>query len=104
MRKVCVIFAALAAILIAGTLLSARTEAAPVMSQAGVALAVDQAGDGLLQLVAQGCGPGFARGPYGRCRPIGGGVVVTPGVGVVVTPRPVCVRRCGPLGCKTVCR
>ncbi|GJD60743.1 GCG_CRPN prefix-to-repeats domain-containing protein [Methylobacterium frigidaeris] len=22
--------------------------------------------------VAQGCGPGFARGPYGRCRPIYG--------------------------------
>jgi hypothetical protein len=28
-------------------------------------------------LVAQGCGPGFHRGPYGRCRPnLGGPVVV----------------------------
>jgi hypothetical protein len=28
-------------------------------------------------LVAQGCGPGFHRGPYGRCRPnMGGGPVV----------------------------
>lgn len=31
--------------------------------------------------VAQGCGPGFARGPYGRCRPMARGpvVVVRPG-------------------------
>ncbi|AMN43258.1 GCG_CRPN prefix-to-repeats domain-containing protein [Rhodoplanes sp. Z2-YC6860] len=27
-------------------------------------------------LVAQGCGPGFHRGPYGRCRP--NGYVVAP--------------------------
>lgn len=25
-----------------------------------------------IALVAQGCGPGFARGPYGGCRPMGG--------------------------------
>ena len=25
--------------------------------------------DGLTTQVAQGCGPGFARGPAGRCRP-----------------------------------
>ena len=24
-------------------------------------------------LVAEGCGPGFHRGPYGGCRPFGGG-------------------------------
>jgi hypothetical protein len=27
-------------------------------------------------LVAEGCGPGFHRGPYGRCRPNLGGPVV----------------------------
>lgn len=27
---------------------------------------------------AQGCGPGFHRGPYGRCHPNGGPVVVVP--------------------------
>ena len=26
-----------------------------------------------LTLVAQGCGPGFYRGPYGNCRPMGYG-------------------------------
>ena len=31
--------------------------------------------------VAQGCGPGYARGAYGRCRPMGGVVVVRPGRG-----------------------
>ena len=37
--------------------------------------------------VAQGCGPGYARGPYGRCRPMAYGfrrppvVVVRPGRG-----------------------
>jgi len=29
---------------------------------------------------AQGCGPGFHRGPYGGCRPNGGVVVVAPRV------------------------
>jgi hypothetical protein len=31
---------------------------------------------------AQGCGPGYHRGPYGHCRPNGGrgGVVVAPGL------------------------
>ncbi|WP_022723908.1 GCG_CRPN prefix-to-repeats domain-containing protein [Rhodopseudomonas sp. B29] len=39
--------------------------------------------------VAQGCGPGWARGAYGRCRPMyrGGPVVVRP---PVVRPRVVC--------------
>jgi hypothetical protein len=27
---------------------------------------------------AEGCGPGFHRGPYGRCHPNGGAVVVAP--------------------------
>ena len=43
--------------------------------------------------VAQGCGPGYARGPYGRCRPMGGVVVVRrPPPVVVVRPG----RGCGP--------
>jgi hypothetical protein len=38
----------------------------------------------------QGCGPGWARGPYGGCRPMRGGpVVVAP---VVVAPPVVVVR------------
>ncbi len=47
---------------------------------------------------AQGCGPGWHRGPYGHCRP-NRGVVVVPG-GPVVVDRPVVVvpgRGC-PLG------
>jgi hypothetical protein len=49
---------------------------------------------------AQGCGPGYHRGPYGGCRPNGGVVVVEPRV-VVVAPAPVVVVRPGrvcPLG------
>ena len=41
--------------------------------------------------VAQGCGPGYARGPYGRCRPMGY-VVRRPPPVVVVRPG----RGCGP--------
>jgi hypothetical protein len=45
---------------------------------------------GVIQ-VAQGCGPGWARGPYGRCRPMGGAVVVRrPPPVVVVRPGRVC--------------
>ncbi|UZE51671.1 hypothetical protein ONR75_14435 [Rhodopseudomonas sp. P2A-2r] len=40
--------------------------------------------------VAQGCGPGWARGPMGRCRPMGRGPVV-----VVRRPAPVVVVRPG---------
>ena len=36
---------------------------------------------------AQGCGPGYARGPYGRCRPMGSVVVVRRPPVVVVAPR-----------------
>ena len=42
--------------------------------------------------VAQGCGPGFARGPYGRCRPMDVVVVRRPPPVVVVRPG----RGCGP--------
>jgi len=42
--------------------------------------------------VAQGCGPGWARGPMGRCRPMGRGpvVVVRPPPVVVVRPGRIC--------------
>lgn len=43
---------------------------------------------------AQGCGPGWARGPYGRCQPIRRAVVVRPAP-VVVAPAPVVVVRSG---------
>ncbi|MBR0778403.1 hypothetical protein JQ543_16885 [Bradyrhizobium diazoefficiens] len=39
---------------------------------------------------AQGCGPGWARGPYGHCRPMG---VVAPGAVVVAPAAPVVVVR-----------
>jgi hypothetical protein len=39
---------------------------------------------------AGGCGPGWYRGPYGGCRPMGGAVVVRPAP-VVVAPAPVVV-------------
>ena len=37
-----------------------------------------------------GCGPGMHRGPYGRCHPNRGAIVVAPGAPVVVE-RPVVV-------------
>jgi hypothetical protein len=40
-------------------------------------------------LVAGGCGIGFHRGPYGRCRP-NGPVIVAPAAPVVVAPPVVC--------------
>jgi hypothetical protein len=50
--------------------------------------------------VAQGCGPGYARGPYGRCRPMGYVVRREAPVYVVRRPPPVVVvrpgRGCGP--------
>lgn len=50
--------------------------------------------------VAQGCGPGYARGPYGRCRPMAYGFRPGPPVYVVRRPPPVVVvrpgRGCGP--------
>ncbi len=50
--------------------------------------------------VAQGCGPGFARGPMGRCRPMG--VVVRRPPVVVVRPA---ARRCHVWGPgRRVCR
>ena len=61
----------------------------------------------LLTYVAEGCGPGFARGPAGGCRRIGA-VVVRPAVVVrrpaVIVRRPVdCGVRVGPVGVRTPC-
>lgn len=57
-----------------------------------------------ITLAAQGCGPGFARGPYGGCRPIARGpVVVVPARPVVVVPRGGCGVRVGPVGVRTPC-
>jgi hypothetical protein len=44
--------------------------------------------------VAMGCGPGFARGPYGRCRPIARGF----------RPGPRCFVRPTPVGPRRICR
>ncbi len=51
-------------------------------------------------LVEGGCGPGFYRNEFGRCRPIGGPVVVVPTPPAVVVAPPVVIvepRAC-PLG------
>ena len=40
------------------------------MTLAPIAPAADQAASGEIILVAQGCGPGFHRGPGGACRPL----------------------------------
>ena len=54
--------------------------------------------------VAEGCGPGFARGPAGGCRRIGVVVERRPVV-VVRRPfvRPGCGVRVGPIGVRTPC-
>jgi hypothetical protein len=57
-----------------------------------VSSAVPQVGNPDVTLVEGGCGPGFHRGEFGRCRPNGGPVVVVPG-GPVVVERPVIVER-----------
>jgi hypothetical protein len=63
-------------------------------------LASVQTPDGMIVKVAGGCGPGFHRGPYGGCRPNGGGpVVVVPGA-VVVAPG---AGPCGGMGRHRVC-
>jgi hypothetical protein len=102
MRKNLVTLAVMA--LIAGTFMPGHGNAAPAQSPAGLVEAIDQAG--LIQPVAQGCGPGWHRGPYGRCRPMGGsGVVVAPGLAVgPVVVAPACVRRCNAFRCWNVCR
>jgi hypothetical protein len=75
----------------AAVALSAPAIAASVMSPAGVAGAVNDAG--MIEQVADGCGAGWHRGPYGRCRPNRGPVVVVPGAPIVVVPRAVWCHR-----------
>jgi len=69
-------------------------------SQAMTPALLDNAQVGMTIQIAGGCGAGFHRGPYGGCRPNGGGgaVVVAPGA-VVVAP----VGRCGGRGTHRVC-
>ncbi|MGC1301642.1 MAG: hypothetical protein WA840_04635 [Caulobacteraceae bacterium] len=52
-----------------------------VLLGAGAALSVASSAS-----AAQGCGPGFHRGPYGGCRPNGGGgpVIGVPGLSIGV--------------------
>jgi hypothetical protein len=73
MKKFSLIAAAAGAIVAASALGAQAMPAAPLSSDTPI---VD---------VAMGCGPGFIRGPYGGCRPMGMGyrrgpvVVVRPG-------------------------
>lgn len=52
------------------------------------------AGAAQITNVAMGCGPGFARGPLGRCRPIARGF----------RPGPRCFVRPTPVGPRRICR
>ena len=73
MQKFSLIAAAAGAIVAASALGAQAMPAAPLSTETAI---VD---------VAMGCGPGFIRGPYGGCRPMGMGyrrgpvVVVRPG-------------------------
>lgn len=109
MRKMIVLAALGLGVLGAG---SALAFPAPQPPQAATSAA---APDGApVEHVAQGCGLGFHRGPWGGCRPNGvvvvpGPVVVAPGP-VVVAPAPVvvvpatrCWWRSGPYGAVRVC-
>ncbi len=59
----------LAAALTLGGLGAVSTaQAAPL----GVGLGTTLAGQAPIETVAQGCGPGWGRGAYGRCRPFAG--------------------------------
>ncbi|UYO42954.1 hypothetical protein KQX63_16330 [Rhodopseudomonas palustris] len=77
-----------AAALFAATLVGAGAANAMPLAPLGSPAAGD-----VIQ-VAQGCGPGWARGPMGRCRPM----YARPGYGrpVVVPPRVVAPRACPP--------
>jgi hypothetical protein len=48
-----------------------------------------------------GCGPGFHRNAYGRCRPNEGPIVVAPGAPVVVAPAAPVVVAPAPVVCGT---
>ncbi|GJD51324.1 hypothetical protein OPKNFCMD_4078 [Methylobacterium crusticola] len=76
--------AGLAALALGGLAAAPAANAAP----AGPGLLAPEAP---VTRVAQGCGPGFARGPYGRCRPVYGRGGY--GRGCVVRPTPYGPRR-----------
>ncbi|RJF70851.1 GCG_CRPN prefix-to-repeats domain-containing protein [Rhodopseudomonas palustris] len=76
--------------LIAAASFAAALGAASAASAMPVAPLGAGSGADVIQ-VAQGCGPGWARGPMGRCRPM----VRRPPV-VVVPPRVVAPRVCPP--------
>jgi hypothetical protein len=79
-----------AAIIVAASLGAAGAAVAAPAAPAG-----NLAADGLITHVAQGCGPAFHRGPYGRCVPN-------------FAPRrafgPRCVIRPTPVGPRRICR
>jgi hypothetical protein len=80
----------------AAALLSLGAVSAQALPAAPVQPGFDESGD--VTLVADGCGPGFFRNDFGRCRPIrrAPGVVVVPEV--VVAPPVIVpvVRGCPP--------
>ena len=84
-----------AALIVGGLGAFSSANAAPAAPQAGLTA------DGLVTHVAQGCGPGFHRGPGGFCRPNFG---PRPGF----RPRPFYGPRCfvrpTPWGPRRVCR
>lgn len=89
--------ASIASLLIAGIVLTPTARAAPFTPLLPGALQADAS----VTLVAQGCGPGFARGPYGGCRPFYG-------PRRFYRPRPYYARRCfirtTPYGPRRFCR
>lgn len=88
---------AMASLLIAGIVLTPTAQAAPLSPLLPGTLQADAP----VTLVAQGCGPGFARGPYGGCRSFYG-------PRRLYGPRPYYARRCfirpTPYGPRRFCR
>lgn len=82
-----------AALVTAGMGLGSAAQAAPAVPASGLG------GSGLIEQVAQGCGPGFFRGPRGFCRPMRGGYGPRP----YFAPRR-CFVRPTPYGPRRVCR
>jgi hypothetical protein len=82
----------------AAVLSSLGVLSAQALPAAPVPAPLEISGD--LTLVADGCGRGYYRNAYGRCRPMGGGgggaVMVVPGVAIVP---PVVVAPRGNRGC-----
>ncbi len=81
---------AAAAALVGGFGLASAASAAPLAPIGAGTIA----GDAHVTNAAMGCGPGFARGPLGRCRPIARGF----------RPGPHCFVRRTPVGPRRICR